>query len=188
MRSQLSEDEIWSGMRPSGALPSLRTVSRARTAIWWAAGCRWTSISKLVISHSLAFGVFGCWRGDHLRRLDRVCLSCGLAVLVSRAGEDDLAAGRTGGSGVGCWLGLGRCGLLLDGSGRTGGLGWNRGDTETDEEYWTDGAERVPELHEPRPFCFAGLDATAALGRACGGGAALAKGFVKNDGAGCGRH
>src|SRR5580698_726330 len=48
MRSQLSVLEIWSGMWARGLAPSLRTVTKARTAMWCSAGRRWTSRSKAV--------------------------------------------------------------------------------------------------------------------------------------------
>ena len=61
MRSQLSEEDSCRGTRASGALPSLRTVSCARTAIWCTSGLRWTSMSRSVNvtafrSASLAMG------------------------------------------------------------------------------------------------------------------------------------
>ena len=99
MRSQLSEEEICSGMRVSGVWPSLRTVSRARTAMCCSAGRRWTSMSKAV--------KVTAWRrrlsaDGFADRLDGGCaaaglgLGGGLAVFVGGAGEDDFAAGRFG--------------------------------------------------------------------------------------------
>ena len=78
-------------MRPRGVLPSLRTVSRARTAIWCTSGRRWTSRSKPVNVTAWRSASCGDRRGEHLRRIGRAGLGRGLAVLVNRAGEDDLA-------------------------------------------------------------------------------------------------
>ena len=66
MRSQCSDEDIWSGICVSGDLPSLRTVTRARTAISCVAGRRWTSILKSVKvtasrSASVAVGASTDW-------------------------------------------------------------------------------------------------------------------------------
>ena len=105
MRSQLSDEEICSGMRASGALPSLRTVMSARTAMCCSRGVQTHVHVEIGKGHGLALGVFGGRRGGDLNgRLRAVAAARGgLAVRIGGAGKYDLAAGllglRRGGTG-----------------------------------------------------------------------------------------
>ena len=58
MRSQLRDDEICSGMRDSGAVPVLRTVTRARAASCWVGGIETDIEIEAGDGDGLAIGVF----------------------------------------------------------------------------------------------------------------------------------
>ena len=84
-------------MRASGALPSLRTVIRARTAMCCSAARRRTSMSKAVKVTAWRSASSAAGFGGHMGGgwgCGGTGLGGGLAVFVGGAGEDDLAVGR----------------------------------------------------------------------------------------------
>ena len=93
MRSQLSDEEICSGMWASGALPSLRTVSNGAHGDVLVGGAQMHVQIEAGEGDGLAFGIGGDGfsGGRRGQAGGGAGGGGGLAVLVRRAGVDDLA-------------------------------------------------------------------------------------------------